>query len=134
MKRLVITLLCLLSLSAYAERAIDERDPALQSTLDALANARAALERAQQEAQRAEANNPIPGLRLDKLVQEIQLLTGKVDYYLTPREYDRRYQTTIPDGIYLTEPFDPYASDNQPLEAPPRSIIQPTDSVEEQLL
>lgn len=80
---------------------IDQRDPAYQRMMDQLDMARDALTESRRALRAAEANNVLPGFRIDQIRSDVKALQHKLEQYLVPRERRHRYQRLQPDGAYF---------------------------------
>lgn len=101
--KFITAICCALTLPAYAsDYAIDQRDPAYQAATEHLANAARALSVAQAELKKAEANHPLPGLDLVRMLSQIKPVEETISVILAPELKRYEYQTVAPDGLFFT--------------------------------
>lgn len=81
---------------------IDQRDPRYQAAVEHLASAAQALRLAQTELKLAEANHPLPGLDLVRMLSEVRPMEETINVILSPERKRLRYQELTPDGQYFT--------------------------------
>lgn len=106
-KPLMLTVLTLgLLLSALCNATdsyeIDQRDPRYQIAIAHLADAAKALAVAKKELQLAEANHPLPGLSLVRMLSQIEPVEETLNVILMPERKRYKYQTIQPDGMFFT--------------------------------
>jgi len=83
---------------------IDQRDPHYQTAQEHLSRAAQALRLAQTELKNAEANHPLPGLDLVRMLSQIRPVEETINVILVPEQKRYRYQELTPDGQFFTTP------------------------------
>ncbi|MGF6282221.1 hypothetical protein ABH908_000294 [Pseudomonas frederiksbergensis] len=81
---------------------IDQRDPRYQAAIEHLSSAAQALRLAQTELKLAEANHPLPGLDLVRMLSQVRPMEETINVVLSPERKRLRYQELTPDGQYFT--------------------------------
>ena len=83
---------------------IDQRDPRYQLAIEHLSNAARALSLAQDELKKAEANHPLPGLDLVRMLSQLRPVEETINVILVPERKRLRYRTLTPDGQFFFTP------------------------------
>lgn len=87
---------------AASEYVIDQRDSNYQKATEHLANAQRALAVAQAELKLAEAQHPLPGLDLVRMLSQIKPVEETINVIIWPERKRLEYQTATPDGLFFT--------------------------------
>lgn len=82
----------------------DQRDPDYQQSLDAVARAQLALQRAQKYLEQSRAVKQLPGVDYPDLFGAIRAMEDDLNLILQPRERRMRYKTITPDGLFFKSP------------------------------
>lgn len=88
--------------ASASEHLIDQRDPKYQIATEHLANAASALAVAQAELKKAEANHPLPGLDLVRMLSQIKPVEETINVILAPERKRYKFQTITPNGLFFT--------------------------------
>lgn len=86
---------------------IDERHPGYQAYILGLADADRAVTAAMRSLEAARASYEIPGVDIEKMVQDLRRIDETLRLVITPEKVRTEYQTLVPDGTYFTAPATP---------------------------
>ena len=104
MRPTILTLLATLTLSPLATAqavGVDQRTPEYRESLESLAQAAQSLRAAQDLVTQARRTDGIPGVRYQRLLDDIQAIEKEINVFLLPEERRRRHKTLTPDSRYL---------------------------------
>lgn len=91
--------------TAYAgPSVVDQRDAAYQVAMEHAANAQRALEKAIDELALSRTSFAFPGYEYPAITRDLELARDSLTAMLLPEQRRLRYQTLIPDGMYMRVP------------------------------